>query len=129
MQNTIQTRDQIRAQLVFEAIKAIEPNEALSQDYGTLALTAPTLIRTSGLVQTLAFYKAKGKEHHEQFINHLNQELKSINMLPENADLFDFVINCNLVEYMRLTYETLALCQWHKRFAQSVLKAETGGGD
>ena len=48
---------------------------------------------------------------------------------PENADIFDFVINCDLVEYMRLTYETLALCQWHKRFAQSVLKAESGGGD
>ena len=138
METTIQTRDQIRAQLVFKAIKTIEPNETLSKDYGALALSAPTLIRISGLVQTLAFYKAKAKSnqnkakpkcHHEKFINHLSDELKSINMLPKNADIFDFVINCDLTAYMRLTYETLALCQWHKRFAQSVLKAESGGGD
>jgi len=129
METTIQTRDQIRAQLVFDDIKTIEPDKALSKDYGALALSAPTLIRTSGLVQTLAFYQAKGKPHHVKFINHLNQELKTINLLHENADIFNFVINCDLTAYMRLTYETLALCQWHKRFSQSVLKAESGGGD
>ncbi len=127
MKKIIQTRDQIRAQMVFEHIKELENSEKLGKEYGTLANSAPTLIRSAGLMQFLAFYKAKDKNHHRKYLNYLSNELIQMEVMPVNTDLFNYVMNCNLPNYIRLTKEILALSQWHKRFAQSVLKVESGG--
>lgn len=119
------TRDQIRAAMVFEHVRPLE-NKVIRKDYGSVANNAPTLIRTAGLLQALAFYEAKGKEHHVLLLQNLETELRELGILPGDAALRSFVMNCDLVAYMRLTQEVLALCQWHKRFAQSVLKVEPG---
>ncbi|MFA6811287.1 MAG: type III-B CRISPR module-associated protein Cmr5 [Desulfoplanes sp.] len=126
---TIRTRDQKRAELVFENIRLLTENEPeLGPKYGTLALNAPTFIRISGLIQVLAFYTSKKEQHHQLFMEHLTQELGDMQIIAKTCtDLLDFATTCDLVHYMHLTDEVLALTQWHKRFAQSVLKAETGG--
>lgn len=116
--------------MVFKHVKAIEKDTKQAQKYGSLALAAPTLIRTAGLVQALAFYEAKGKEHHRTLLNNWTEELKDLGVMPgDEKNLLEYAASdsCGLVEYMRLTRELLSLSQWHRRFAQSVLKAETGG--
>jgi CRISPR type III-B/RAMP module-associated protein Cmr5 len=122
----IQTRNQKRARLVFENVRSIE-NSAIQKKYGSISLSAATLMRTAGLVQALAFYAAKNEKHHLQLMNHLESELKDMGILTLNDQLMNRAMDADLTTYMRLTQETIALCQWHKRFAQSVLKAETGG--
>jgi len=119
------TRDQRRAGLVFENVRHVE-GAPIHKKYGALCLSAATLVRTAGLVQALAFYKAKNEAHHQRLLDHLETELRDIGMLAGDSDLLNQVIQSDLVAYMRLTQETIALCQWHKRFAQSVLKAEPG---
>lgn len=130
MQNKLKTVDQKRAAIVFKHVKDVERDTEVAKKYGSLALSAPTLIRTAGLVQALAFYEAKGKDHHLKLLDHWTQELKNLGILPkgkENLREYAASDSCGLVEYMRLTREVLALSQWHRRFAQSVLKAKTGG--
>lgn len=133
MVKNLKTTDQKRAGIVFKhvmEIKAKKDDAELAEKYGSLALAAPTLIRTAGLVQALAFYEAKGKEHHLTLITNWTRELKYLDVILEDKNnLLEYVASdsCGLVEYMRLSREVLALSQWHRRFAQSVLKAETGG--
>jgi CRISPR type III-B/RAMP module-associated protein Cmr5 len=120
------TRDQQRSGLVFEKVRSIE-NTDNQKKYGSLCLSAATLIRSAGLVQALAFYAAKNDNHHQLLLQHLESELKTMGILAPNDQLMNRTMDADLITYMRLTQETIALCQWHKRFAQSVLKAETGG--
>lgn len=124
----LRTQDQRRAHLVYENVRSIE-NKPFAKKYGGLALPAATLIRQCGLVQALAFYEAKAEDHHKQFVAHLRQELKQLGFLPTTPGkdgLREEAMRCDLTDYMRLTKETLALCQWHKRFAQSILKVQPG---
>lgn len=125
----MQTRDQKRAAMVFARIQPLATEGKLGKKYGALALNAPTLIRTAGLAQAVAFYEAKNEPHHKRFLQHLEDELREIQVLPNGDGLRHHAVNCDLTTYMRLTRETLALCQWHKRFSQSVLKVEPGGDD
>ena len=131
MKNRFKTTGQERAAIVFKHVKALERDTEQAQRYGSLALAAPTLIRTAGLVQALAFYEAKGKqkEYYTTLVNNWTEELKGRKIIPENTkNLREYAASsCSLVEYMRLTREVLALSQWHRRFAQSILKAEIGG--
>ena len=133
MKNRFKTTNQERAAIVFKHVKALEGDTEQAQRYGSLALAAPTLIRSAGLVQALAFYEAKGnqkeKEYYTTLINNWTEELKGRKIIPEDTkNLREYAASsCSLVEYMRLTREILALSQWHRRFAQSILKAETGG--
>jgi CRISPR-associated protein Cmr5 len=127
-ENIIRTRDQKRAELVFPKVQELE-GENLAKTYGAVALSAATLIRTAGLVQAIAFYEAKGKDHHNIFLEHLKAELNDLGVLPAGQGLRQYAASCDLLAYMRLTRETIALCQWHKRFAQSVLKVEPGEDD
>jgi CRISPR-associated protein Cmr5 len=124
-ESAIRTRDQKRAELVFPNVKKLE-GDKLAKKYGAIALSAATLIRTAGLIQAVAFFEAKGKAHHEKLMAHLREELESLGVLPTGQGLREFAASCDLLAYMRLTRETIALCQWHKRFAQSVLKVEPG---
>lgn len=121
----IQTRDQQRSKLVFENVRSVE-NSPIQNKYGAVSLSATTLVRTVGLVQALAFYTSKNEDHHQRFLEHLEAELKALGILEKNEAIMNKVMSADLMTYMRLTHETVALCQWHKRFAQSVLKAEAG---
>ncbi len=122
----MQTRDQLRAQKVYEHILLLQKEDS-GKKYGSLVLSAPTLIRTAGLLQAVAFYKAKNDPHHRKFLENLQTELFELKVLQKGTDLHEHLMKCDLTEYMRLTHEVLGLCQWHKRFAQSVLKVEPGG--
>jgi CRISPR-associated protein Cmr5 len=127
-ENIIRTRDQKRAELVFPKVRELEGGN-LAKKYGAVALSAATLIRTAGLVQAIAFYEAKDKDHHKKLLEHLKAELNDLGVLPTGRGLREYAASCDLLTYMRLTRETIALCQWHKRFAQSVLKVEPGEDD
>lgn len=132
------TLDQRRSRYVFEHIAAIK-GESYDLDYGRLALGAPTLIRRAGLMQALAFYEAKGgvgcdagpdrpqKQQYGVLLGHWLSELKDLERVPAGVDsLRSHAEGLDLVPYMLLTRELLALAQWHRRFAQSVLKVEPG---
>jgi CRISPR-associated protein Cmr5 len=126
------TRDQQYATLAFEKVNAFQTattDEAKQKKYGSMAHKLPVLIRTAGLSQSLAFLDARGSEEQQQLLQHLAETIGATN----SATLLSRVRAAELGEYMRLTHDAQTALLWFKRFAQSVLKVESGeqdkGGD
>lgn len=132
-QNIIQSKSQKFAKVVFPNVQeaAKEDNAA---KYKTLCKKSGSLIRNSGLMQTLAFFRAKkqrtGEEHHGVFYKHLQKELLALGILPGGtSSLFDYVYECSVPEYMYLTREVLHLMNWHKRLAETLIIKEDKKND
>lgn len=124
-QDIIQSKSQKFADKVFPKVQqaACKDNSA---KYKTLCKKAGSLVRNSGLMQTLAFFQAKskrkGEEHHESFYGDLQDELVQLKILPAGTDdLFEYVRRCSVPEYMYLTREVLHLMNWHKRLAETLI--------
>jgi len=125
------TREQRRAQLVYERLKPYKDRDQSYRDnYGSMALRFPALVRSAGLVQALAFVDSRGKDEHRDFVHDLAAVLAKLNHQTakdrEQAFqwLFEQARKADLPHYLHLTRETLAVADWFKRFAQSILKAK-----
>ena len=126
------TREQNRANFVYKRIEKYKNDETLRKDYGSMAHRFPALLRNAGLVQALAFVKSRSNKAHKKFIYDLTSvlyELEGVQKSGEEAfdEYFKQARKAELPQYMRLTREALAVSDWFKRFAQSVLKVEPGG--
>ena len=125
---TIQSKSQKFADKVFPNVQDASQQDNAAK-YKTLCKKSGSLVRNSGLIQTLAFFQAKsqrkGEEHHKKFYEHLQQELADLKILPpKTTDLFDYVRKCSVPEYMYLTREILQLLNWHKRLAETLISME-----
>lgn len=122
---TIQSKSQQFASKVFPNIQQAA-NSDRSTKYKTLCKKAGGLVRNSGLMQTLAFFRAKGQKsnevHHLDLFSHLEAELRVLNILPQGSEsLFEHVRTASVPEYMYLTREVLHLMNWHKRLAETLI--------
>lgn len=119
------TREQKRAKSAFERVsKHKERPQDWRDQYGGMAHKLPVLVRQAGLAQALAFVESRGKDAHRALLEDLAQSLEL-----SKADLLRQSREAKLGEYLRLTREALAVAQWYKRFAQSVLDVEAGAGE
>jgi CRISPR-associated protein Cmr5 len=113
--------DRDRARAAWNNIQAVKPQNYQAK-YGSMARKMPTLIQTNGLGQTLAFLKAKGKEHHVQMFNHLSEWL--VTRISGTGDMLNRVLEMESQTYRLATGEALAFLQWLKRFAEAELGNE-----
>jgi len=123
------TREQNRAARVYKYVKKYEKNEKVRKDYGSMALRFPALLRSAGLVQALAFVDSRGNDAHKQFIHDFASVIYELEGKPKRGkeafeQYFQEARDAQLAQYLRMTREALAVADWFKRFAQSVLKAE-----
>lgn len=88
--------------------------EGCSKEYRNLAKGLPALIMSNGLIQTLGFLKAKGKHHHAQAAEHiedwLQQALNQSGGIPQ-------LIGLEPAAYRRATEEVVAILRWLRHFA------------
>jgi CRISPR type III-B/RAMP module-associated protein Cmr5 len=124
----VQSKSQQFADVVFPHVQQMAAGDRAAK-YKTLSKKAGSLVRNSGLMQTLAFFKAKAQRpseaHHGDFYSHLEEELRSLNIMPENGPgLFEYVRHASVPEYMYLTREVLLLMNWHKRLADTLISME-----
>ena len=133
-QNISQQRslDQKRAAAAWEAIKEIRDrgSESLEKKYKPLAGSGAMDVQTSGLGQTLAFWRAKAskREEHEAIYRHTSDWIKQ--QIPEigQVDLLGWLIKTATTDqYRRATVEGQAFLTWLKRFAEAELKGELHG--
>jgi len=131
----IQSKNQRFANAVFPLVQEISAQENAGK-YKTLAKKAGSLVRNSGLMQTLAFFQAKGQkyDHFNILTSHLEYELIGLGIIPARTDhtgnyLFDYVLKSSVPEYMYLTREILHLLNWHKRLADTLITKEEDGRD
>jgi CRISPR-associated protein Cmr5 len=93
------------------------------KDYTSLAKSAPALIINNGLMQTMAFYEGKNKEHHKQLLKHIITWLKGRFAGITVADFshtMQFFCSASSAEYRRATEEVLELLRWIRQFAPAV---------
>lgn len=101
------------------------------EKYANLAKSAPALIMNNGLMQTLAFYKSKGKgkgteEPHNKLLNDVCLWLTERHFAA-NADspfkgVMTFLHGSESAVYRRASEEALALLRWIRQFASALVK-------
>lgn len=125
--------EQKRANAAWQAIHATNVGvkargKEFENKYKPLAGGGASDIQSIGLGQTLAFWRAKGKEHHLAIYGHLSGWVKQQMNLGADVDLRDWVAqSATTTEYSRATVEALAFLSWLKRFAEADLEGEIQG--
>jgi CRISPR type III-B/RAMP module-associated protein Cmr5 len=127
----IQSKSQRFANAVFPRVEEAA-RSAFAAKYKTLCKKAGSLVRNSGLMQTLAFFRARaarGEEHFGRLLADLEYEMNGLAIIPaaignEGEHLFDHVRRSSVPEYMYLTREALHLLDWHKRLAATLISKE-----
>ena len=125
------TREQRRAELAYRYVaERKKQSEAYQENYQNMALRFPALVRGAGLVQALAFVDSRGKDEHRDFVRDLAAVLAELNRetVGDRNGAFDWLFKearrADLPRYLHLTRETLAVADWFKRFAQSLLEGK-----
>ena len=125
------TTSQKYSQIVFARIqKNIERENDINvlRRYKSLCKRSGGILRTVGLVQYLAFLKAKSKkyEYYKMLLNDLTAESGN----GDNADAFlQKVYKMSLSDYMQLTRTALLLLQWHKRVSDILIDGTCESGE
>lgn len=115
--------DQIRAAYAWTCV------DRCSQDYVNLAKAAPALIMSNGLMQTLAFFKAKGKDHHMALLDHMVRWLArpdvcgSFLVGHEFGPAMSSLSAGTSDQYLRATQEALAILRWIRQLAAAAVKS------
>lgn len=133
-----------RAYQFAEEGKSIPENyEYKNTDYKSYVKKLPSLIKTNGLGQTLAFYKSKRQKKpdkkknaydliYKQTYNWLTDKrclMKGIVERADGNDLTKKVISMNSFDYRAITIEVLAFVNWLRRFADGLIEGEDGSNE
>lgn len=96
-----------------------------ARKYKSLCKRAGSLVRNSGLMQTMAFFEARATKdaHYRRLREHLSGELAGI---LKGCSLLEYARTTSLPQYMYLTREVLHLLNWHKRLTEAMI---TGSAD
>lgn len=121
----IKSKEQERAKKAWDLVSSV-PNTTIDS-YAALVKSAPVMILTNGLGQTLAFFISKGKgREYNLLYNHLNAWLSDNVVWSANEDIDDTLIERVIHEksqgYRMATEEALAFLAWVKRFATALSK-------
>ena len=118
----MKSMEQKRAQKAWECVN--DAKQALKSnydDYKNLAKSAPALIKTNGLMQTVAFFKEKGKGHHKRLADDVMQwvwtHVKRGNGNASYKDFMDWLVSTDVATYMAATQEALEILKWIRHLA------------
>lgn len=128
----MKSKSQTYAECVFQRVnEVVEKGKDNAGKYKSICKKSGSLFRNSGMVQYLAFLKAKGQRpsevHHNTLYKHLEEELRELGVIPWSANLFEHAREISLPEYMHLSREMLHILQWHKRQAEILITAVEEG--
>ena len=107
---------------------ASHKGKSTESKYKTLCLKMPTLLKQSGVVQALAFMRARSGEEGKEFCNDLSAVygVPTLDGKTAGKDLQDQAQTVALPQYLVLSRDLIEVSVWFRRFAQSELKAEDG---
>ena len=116
------TRQQRWAKLALERVRDYQGKDSESK-YRTLCMKMPSLLKQSGLVQSLAFMRARddiGKVFCDELAT--TYGLLATNDKSAGEVLQDQAQNAELPVYLVLSRDLIEVSVWFRRFAQSELK-------
>jgi CRISPR type III-B/RAMP module-associated protein Cmr5 len=118
------TAHQRRASLASQFVAGVP--ESMQKRYNALAHKLPVLLRTSGLVQVLAFLRAKAGATDEnasaerRLAEQLGRHLQAAKYVKDGVNVEAVhaeIMKAPYVEYLRMQQEAIACSAWHKRFS------------
>ncbi len=115
------TRQQRWAKLALERVRDYQGKDSESK-YRTLCMKMPSLLKQSGLVQSLAFMRARddiGKVFCDELAT--TYGLLATNDKSAGEVLQDQAQNAELPVYLVLSRDLIEVSVWFRRFAQSEL--------
>lgn len=114
--------EQQRAAQAYRDIADLKLDDKKKKRYGIMALKLNALIRSAGLCQALHFIKSRKKEPYELLLKHLALQLQRRNgNISDKDSLCAEVRKADVLHYLHLTREALAVANWYGRLAQSEL--------
>jgi len=144
---TITGIEQGRAKFAYDCAKKGKTPDSeypfKDTEYKSYVKNLPSLIKTNGLGQTLAFYKSKRqkesdkkKNAYDLIYNQLYKWLIHENCLTRHVvvsaigeDLVEKVISMKSLDYRTVTIEVLTFVNWLKRFTDGLIEGEDAGND
>jgi len=113
--------DQQRAAFAWQRVeKAQNAMGDKYSDYKNLAKGAPAMIMNNGLMQTLAFYHSKNKDHHQLLSGDLIAWMSQQFAMPEDySALMNGLFVADSSKYRSATEESMDLLRWLRQFADT----------
>jgi CRISPR-associated protein Cmr5 len=118
---TRQILEQQRARYAWSKVEGVKGG-GYAKEYRALVRSAGADIQTSGLGQTLAFWKSKDSDAHSKLYEHVSGWVgKRVDESWTDVDLLHQLIEetTSSDQYRRATIEATALLVWFKRFAEA----------
>lgn len=115
------SRELKRAQHIYQCLGQVGPDRL--EKYSDRLKGAPAQIMENGLLQTLAFFNAKGGDHRSiaaDLMGWLIQERLAV------APTLEALSNLSAVRYRHCSEEAVAWLNWAKRLALAKVKAKEG---
>lgn len=122
VKNQLSNEQLFQLQEVYKKIAPLNDFKTLTKDYASHAKKLPQLIVSNGLVPTLAFYKSKGKERMQIYLD-LELWLKHKNLIQGNH-LLEYILTTDANWLRVITTESLVFAEWLKRMAEVELREE-----
>ncbi|MCX8082696.1 MAG: type III-B CRISPR module-associated protein Cmr5 [bacterium] len=113
----LKTIEQERAKFAFTKIQDVKNKN--NKEYKSLSRGFASMILQNGLGQSLAFLKAKGKDHHLMLYEHINEWCK---VKFKISDILESILNSDSSRYRLYTKEVLSLLIWIRKFAEAELE-------
>ena len=110
------TREQKRASFAWRCVG----QRNCTSDYRNLVKGAPALVMSNGLMQALAFYRSKGRDHHDQLMKHLLAWLGHSDFEGAMRRLHEM----DPTTYRRTTDEALAILKWLRLYASAAVDGD-----
>jgi len=116
----MRTLGQERSEFALEKVLANIQEERLKP----FSAGAPSMILQNGFGQTLAFWKAKGKNEHNIMFD-IVQEWFLKKKFAKGSTAHEFLTDISVMDqsrYLKAQMEALALLEWVKRYAHAFIE-------
>jgi CRISPR-associated protein Cmr5 len=114
-----------RAKFALDEVKRVNgmDDAGIKKNYKSYAKKYPSLVLSNGLAATVAFALDKGGAW-GVLNDNVSGWLNKRKLLPQNAELAEYICSLNSDEYRVITNEVLSLFEWLRRFASGIVEAE-----
>ena len=119
---TAMLRDQQRALEAYKRIKKRKDSGKLDPSYSTQATSLMPLIRSAGLLQACEFLYTRKDSSAQDLLTDLASTVLSKE--TKAKEFLEQIRNAEFERYLYLSRESLAVCKWYRRYAESMVQAK-----
>ena len=124
--NAVRTIEQRRSEFALKKVEEVR-KENYRGEYKSLVKKFPMMVLKNGLLQTIAFLEAKGKEHHKALLDHLKSYLEGespLSLQVGESLLSEYLSSIDVTQYRNITSDILIFIKWLGRYAEALIEEE-----